>query len=439
MGRGIDRDFQQVLVGEQRRDVERGVGERAFDAADLRAVEHHVGLPVDAVEIQPHAVVGRPAAPVGRQAEADPVAEGRVEIGVADIQLVVAEIRIGEHVVVEIARKHGSRHRGGNPGAGIVGLGQAGQQPAGVEIDARADGTGFYGFAKLFVLRQPFDVACGQPAHHFHLRQHIGLAVDRFVEQEPDPAAAAAHFQIVTAHRLGAADLGHIAPRGGVFAHLQHPGSRGVEPVEPHFAEAGVGAAQVDRDPLPAAGGAHPRAMEVLRRKHWQQLPLAVEKPGLPVDGGSARHFDGKAVAVGFHLCASSFPFAGEGTALIGPGKLAQRPPFFSVKELDFSDIGRFFAAFRQLRRQAHSDLVHFLFEPVQPYGKLLAGTFRPHRRPRARIENEVVLALRQRHAVVAADLHPGGGGRLDDAVDGQLGRDVVVDGAGVVGGSQMG
>ena len=63
MGRGIDGDFQQVFVGEQIGDIKRGVGEGALDAADGRAVQRHVGLPVDAVEMQPDALVRRAATP----------------------------------------------------------------------------------------------------------------------------------------------------------------------------------------------------------------------------------------------------------------------------------------------------------------------------------------------------------------------------------------
>ena len=136
MCRRIDRHFQHVVGRQQMCDVERGVGEGAFDPPDETAVERDVGFPVDAVEMQFQALVLNARTIALRQSETGTVDKRREEVGVADILLIVTKIRIGEHLAVQITGKHGTGNCSGNPGGGFIGLRLTCHQPVPIEVDA---------------------------------------------------------------------------------------------------------------------------------------------------------------------------------------------------------------------------------------------------------------------------------------------------------------
>ena len=110
------------LVNTHRQGVERaGAGERgdvkappqkgAVDAAQVGAVEIDLGLPVDAVKIEPEF----PAGSRSGKGELVAVPEVRVEEGIRDLQLVVAIVRIRQRARVQVAHQRRSRHGGREP------------------------------------------------------------------------------------------------------------------------------------------------------------------------------------------------------------------------------------------------------------------------------------------------------------------------------------
>ena len=208
-------------------------------------------------------------------------------------------------------------------------------------------------------------------AQHLHFRQHIGLAVDRSVEQQPHPAAAAAHLQGVAAYRLGTIEYGDVPPRCRIFADLQHAAGRCVHPVQHHLFELLRFVAQIDRNPFPAAGRTHPRAVEMLRGKHRQQLPVAVEEPGLPHDSACLRDIHHEAPSFRCHTL-RRFPFQTDAAPGIIALELPHRdPPALRIQALQLRCIGGLPDAFRQRGGQRHRHPVDRLRETVRAQGNL--------------------------------------------------------------------
>src|ERR1039457_2501302 len=79
------------------------------------AVQVHVRLPVDPVEVQPY------PSPFfyGRRREFVPVPEIGIEKRLRDRQLIVAEVRIRDRPGIQIAYKDGTRDGGNKPIGGV--------------------------------------------------------------------------------------------------------------------------------------------------------------------------------------------------------------------------------------------------------------------------------------------------------------------------------
>ena len=172
----------------------------------------------------------------------------------------------------------------------------------------------------------------------------------------------------------------------------------------------------------------------MVERQHRQQSAVAVEAPFLPLEGRGVGHFNLKAPARGSDAL-GRIPGEGKPAARIGAFKgFDGRPVAVGVAPGEFRFVRGFALAFRQHRGKRHRNLVDGFGEADRAEGQLGRGSVDGDGRPLARLERQVLLPFGEGNAAVAADFHAAGQLRFDDAVDGQLGRGVVVDGTGMVG-----
>ena len=170
--------------------VEPATHEAALDAPQLLAVQVDLGLPVHAVEIQEAALPRRR----GRGLELGPIPEVRIEEGVGDRKLVLAEVGVRQRADVPVAREHGARHRRDHP----VGVLEAGlREGDAVGVDQRV------------ALQAPPAARQIQPAVASSRRGRMGLR---------DQPAAAPDLQLAQSVSFGRGGAGHqdpdVAPLG---------------------------------------------------------------------------------------------------------------------------------------------------------------------------------------------------------------------------------
>ena len=208
-------------------------------------------------------------------------------------------------------------------------------------------------------------------------------------------------------------------------------------PVQPHFVEPGQ-LAQIDCQPFLSPGRRDPRAAEMLRSEQGETLSIPEEQPFLPLDSLCIRNFQLDTPAFGSDAL-RCFPCYGKNPSR-DAGKVAHGlPGACFIQLLQAGTIGCFRFGLRQLDGCGQRHAIDGFEETVCPEREFCLGTFHGYRGPGTWIQRDVVLDLGEGLAVISADFHPPGGLRFDDAVHGQLGRGVVVDGAGVVGGMQQG
>ncbi len=119
-GRGVflDADCQRVdFAGQQLAGhIEAPAHESALDAAELLAIQKDIGLPVNAVEVEPRDFSGRDR----RGGELGAIPEVGVEVRIRNVELVVAEVRIGNRSDIEVGSEHGAGNGGDDPVVGFV-------------------------------------------------------------------------------------------------------------------------------------------------------------------------------------------------------------------------------------------------------------------------------------------------------------------------------
>ena len=90
--------------------IEAPAHESAFNAAKLLAIQKHLGLPVDAVEVKPRSLLR-----ICRRGEFGAIPEVGVEKRIGNLKLVLAKVRVGDRAHIQIRRKYRPRHRRHQP------------------------------------------------------------------------------------------------------------------------------------------------------------------------------------------------------------------------------------------------------------------------------------------------------------------------------------
>ena len=243
------------------RHVKLPADEGTFQASGFLSVQVDIGFPVDAVEVQRHAI----ALEALRHFKLVAVPEVGVEEGFGRYQLVVRIIEIGQGACLDIAAQYRAGHRGHHPSCGL--------------IVRRGDH-----FSALCHFGCPLHlpVSAGQvhfpvgngghgcrlghqasAAHHFYLAQHVGLSVGRFFHQDAHESSLSLHVQDIV-WRIPARKFAKVLPILGIVRGLYLALHGLVDPVQVNLVE-GRARTQVHTEPFRAAGGAHPGAGEELR------------------------------------------------------------------------------------------------------------------------------------------------------------------------------
>ena len=250
--------------------------EGTLDAVHLLPVEPDVGLPVDAIEAEEHAL---PLHLAGH-AELAAIPEVAVEERLARHKQVVVVVGIGQCTGVDVGHEHRCGHRGHHPLRGVEArrgnlratcrhLRSPLQSPvAAVEQE-------------LAILPTSLGMRlCHQSAapHHLNFREHGTLHLAGRRNEDTHVAGLS-----ITAF----AERGRrLSPSGSVVGELQFKPLRLFQPMQAYVADFSR-CSKVDGSPFVAVGERHPRAREAVRRQQVFDL-AATERDGIlrerPVD-----------------------------------------------------------------------------------------------------------------------------------------------------------
>ena len=208
--------------------------EGAFHASGFLSVQVDIGFPVDAVEVQRHAI----ALEALRHFKLVAVPEVGVEEGFGRYQLVVRIIKVGQGACLDIAAQYRAGHCGHYPLVGWV-------------IRGGDDFSAFFHFRGTLHLpvaarEGHFSVGNGghrgrlgyqaSAAHHFYLAQHVGLSVGRLFHQDAHVAGLPLYIQDISS-AFPSREFGEVLPILGVVRGLYFALYGLVDPVQVDFVE----------------------------------------------------------------------------------------------------------------------------------------------------------------------------------------------------------
>ena len=270
--------------------VEPAAHEAALDTPHLLAVQVDLGLPVHAVEIQEAPLPRR----CGLGLELGPIPEVRIEEGVGDRQLVLAEVGVRQCAGVPVAREDGAWHRRDHP----VGVLEAGLR----EGDAIGVDQGVALHAPPAARQIEPAVASRRrgrmglrdqsaAAPDLHLAERVSLGRGGARHQDADVASLGGLRELDVVGRPVARGYGlDVAPGLAIVRGLDRALSRAPDPREADAVE-DAGRADVHGHPLRARALRHPGARETIGPAHLDLL-VPVEEAHL----GEGPAFSGRRV-----------------------------------------------------------------------------------------------------------------------------------------------